>query len=411
MTADPSTVATTPERKGETPADRFPIERFRAAMEGRDAVAAMELFTDDCVIRPMGTDFIKFTGKETNTRLVAAVLSCFDVFRYVGEELRTDDMIALEMDLVLRENPPQHLDGLDILKINEEGKCYEMVVQGRPQLAQTLFTGKVALALRPHLGWFRRLLLTVLMPPLELSQKLAGRLGGKLVHDATPNAPMQDPRGRSDKVHPARASEVGAGAASGNGASARSNGSTPASRFPVAEWREAMEARDPERALQYFTDDCLLRPVGTDFIRFQGKDTAKTLLDCVLSVPEKWTYTVEAHTEDTVAVFVRIEFDGLVMDACDLLRINEEGKAYEMFLVSRPQMPVAIFTGKVGKNLARKVGFLRWLLVSVLVWPLEVVQRAAGPFGAWLIEPACPGSPRRVRRWETPDRDSVAAGI
>jgi hypothetical protein len=173
-------------------------------------------------------------------------------------------------------------------------------------------------------------------------------------------------------------------------------GGPPASRFPVAEFRAAMEARDPERALELFTDDCLLRPVGTDHIRFKGKPTARRLLQAVLSVPDEWEYTEEVASGDFLAILVRIRFDGHDMEAVDFLRINEEGKAYEMFLLARPQMAVALFTGRVGLAFAEDVGWLRRTLLKLLVFPLNLSQLFAARFGAWLIRPAVP--PARATR-------------
>jgi hypothetical protein len=172
----------------------------------------------------------------------------------------------------------------------------------------------------------------------------------------------------------------------------------PASGFPVEEFRQAMEARDPERALAHFTDDCLLRPVGTDYLRFQGKRTARRLLEAVLSVPDEWEYTEEIVTDDFLAIMVKIKFDGHEMEAVDFLRINEQGKAYEMFLLARPQMAVALFTGRVGLHFARDAGWLRRTLLKLLVRPLNMSQLFAARFGAWLIGPAVPGGRSRARR-------------
>lgn len=171
------------------------------------------------------------------------------------------------------------------------------------------------------------------------------------------------------------------------GTSANGAGGPPASRFPIAEFRAAMEARDPDRALALFTDDCLLRPVGTDHIRFRGKPTARRLLEAVLSVPDEWEYTDEIASGEFLAIVVRIRFDGHDMEAVDFLRINEEGKAYEMFLLARPQMAVALFTGRVGLAFAEDVGWFRRALLKLLVKPLEVSQLMAGRVGAWLIRP------------------------
>jgi SnoaL-like domain len=179
-------------------------------------------------------------------------------------------------------------------------------------------------------------------------------------------------------------------AASENGSGAP----TPVERFPIEEFRAAMEARDPDRALAHFTDDCLLRPVGTDHVRFQGKPTARRLLQAVLSIPDEWEYTEEIATGDFLAIMVKIRFGGLDMEAVDFLRINEEGKAYEMFLLARPQLAVAIFTGRVAMAFAEDAGWFRRNLLKLLVVPLNVSQFIAGRVGAWLIRPAVPGHTR-----------------
>src|SRR2546421_11115637 len=136
---------------------------------------------------------------------------------------------------------------------------------------------------------------------------------------------------------------------------------TPASRFPTAEWRRAMEAGDVEKALTFMTDDCVARPLGSDAVRFQGKDRIRVLWNVVLGVG-KFTYGQELHSDDTIVILFDISFAGMQFEAVDVLRISEEGKCKEAFALARPYMPISLFTGRVAIAVPRDGGFFRRLL-------------------------------------------------
>ena len=118
----------------------------------------------------------------------------------------------------------------------------------------------------------------------------------------------------------------------------------------------------------------------------------RLMLKAVLSVPDEWEYTEEIVSGEFLAIVVRIRFDGHDMEAVDFLRINEEGKAFEMFLLARPQLAVALFTGRVGLAFAENVGWFRRTLLKLLVAPLAASQILGARFGAWLIRPAVPAA-------------------
>jgi SnoaL-like domain len=160
---------------------------------------------------------------------------------------------------------------------------------------------------------------------------------------------------------------------------------TPVSRFPVAEFRAAMEAGDVEKAITFLTDDCIARPLGADVPRFQGKDRIRSLWNAVLGVG-KFTYGQELRSDDTIVILFDVEFSNMKFEAVDVLRIDEEGKCKEIFALARPYMPIALFTGRVAIAFAREGGIFRRLLTYLLVAPLEVSQRLGEPFGAWIVK-------------------------
>jgi hypothetical protein len=167
--------------------------------------------------------------------------------------------------------------------------------------------------------------------------------------------------------------------------------STAASRFPIDDFCAAMEARDPQRAFEHFTDDCKIRPMGGDpYIWFEGIETTKRLFGSVLGVFEEFHYTKRLASDDMHVLMLRLRSAGLDWEGVDFLRINDEGKCYEMVVMGRPQLPQTIFVGRVAKGLGPHVGPLRRLLLATLLWPLEIVQRFSNRFGAWLIKPALP---------------------
>ena len=173
-------------------------------------------------------------------------------------------------------------------------------------------------------------------------------------------------------------------------------GATPASRFPIEDFCSAMEARDPQRAFANFTEDCHIRPMGGDpYIWFNGREAAHRLFASVLTVNEEFRYTQRMSTDDMHVVMIQMKFaNGIPFEGVDFLRINEEGKCYEMIVMGRPQVAQTIFVGRVAKGLSPHVGPVRRLMLATLLWPLEIVQRLAAKYGPWLIKPALPHAER-----------------
>jgi SnoaL-like domain len=163
---------------------------------------------------------------------------------------------------------------------------------------------------------------------------------------------------------------------------------TPASRFPVAEFRRRMEARELDEVLELFTDDCVARPLGTDEIEFRGKDKVKVLWNAVLDAG-KFTYTEQYQSDDTIVILFNIRYALGEFEAVDVLRINEDGKCREIYAMARPYQPITLFTGRVAMAFARQGGgLINRFLTGLLVWPLEIMQRVGEPVGVWLVKGA-----------------------
>jgi hypothetical protein len=114
----------------------------------------------------------------------------------------------------------------------------------------------------------------------------------------------------------------------------------------------------------------------------------KALWNAVLGVGE-FQYTEEFHSRDAIVILFNIRFAGFDLEAVDVLRINEEGKCYEIYAMARPYLPINVFAGRVAlKFSALGGGFLRRLLTNVLVWPLEAMQRSGEGVGVWLVRGA-----------------------
>jgi hypothetical protein len=102
-------------------------QAFRAAVESWDIDAARELLAPDIVFHSPVT-FHPFVGRETVGDLLAIVAKTFENFRYIDE-------LAGEgtHELVFRaEVGGRELEGIDLLRIGEDGLIADFTVMIRP---------------------------------------------------------------------------------------------------------------------------------------------------------------------------------------------------------------------------------------------------------------------------------------
>ncbi|WP_404959454.1 nuclear transport factor 2 family protein [Streptomyces sp. 147326] len=129
-------------------------ERFRAAVEERDAAALEDLFTEDIrFYSPV--KFTPFEGRPMVLGLFGVLLRVFEDFRYVGHfegtaETSTDGTEASSAILAFRATVDgKQIHGIDLLQFDDAGRVKEFTVMVRPQsavqaLGQAVLAGLVA---------------------------------------------------------------------------------------------------------------------------------------------------------------------------------------------------------------------------------------------------------------------------
>jgi SnoaL-like domain len=114
-------------------------DRLRAAIEAGDIDAAGELFAQDIVFHSPVT-FHPFIGRETVTRLLGQVLQVFEDFRYVDELSR-----GASHGLIFRARVgDRDIEGLDLLRLDDEGNVCDFTVMLRPMSALVPFAQAMA---------------------------------------------------------------------------------------------------------------------------------------------------------------------------------------------------------------------------------------------------------------------------
>ena len=101
--------------------------RFRTAVESMDIDAAGELLAPDVVFHSPAT-FHPFVGRETVTELLGLVAQTFEDFRYT-DELETDGAHVLVFRAAI---DGRELEGIDLLRFDEEGLIADFTVMLRP---------------------------------------------------------------------------------------------------------------------------------------------------------------------------------------------------------------------------------------------------------------------------------------
>ena len=105
-------------------------DRFRAAAEGKDFSAIEELFADQVSFRSPVV-FKPYEGREALGVLLGAVAQVFEEFRYT-DQVETGDTAVLVFEARVGD---RELNGVDILRFDEDGRIGELIVMVRPMSA------------------------------------------------------------------------------------------------------------------------------------------------------------------------------------------------------------------------------------------------------------------------------------
>ena len=101
---------------------------FRAAVEAADIEAATALLAEDVVFHSPAT-FHPFLGRETVARLLAIVAETFEDFRYTDELEAPGGLHALIFRAGI---DGREIEGLDLLRLDEQGMIADFTVMLRP---------------------------------------------------------------------------------------------------------------------------------------------------------------------------------------------------------------------------------------------------------------------------------------
>jgi ketosteroid isomerase-like protein len=102
-------------------------DAFRRAAEGKDFSAVDRLFTDDVVFRSPVV-YKPYEGRDALHVVLSAVLEVFEGFHYTDQIEEGDTAILLFKAKV----SGRELDGVDVLRFDEDGRVRELMVMVRP---------------------------------------------------------------------------------------------------------------------------------------------------------------------------------------------------------------------------------------------------------------------------------------
>jgi SnoaL-like domain len=102
-------------------------DRFKAAVERKDFAAVDELFAEDVSFRSPVV-FKPYEGREALATVLGAVVEVFDDFRYL-DQVESGSVAVLVFEARVGD---RELNGVDILRFDEDGRIVEMMVMVRP---------------------------------------------------------------------------------------------------------------------------------------------------------------------------------------------------------------------------------------------------------------------------------------
>ena len=102
-------------------------DAFRAAAEAKDFTAVDELFAEDVAFRSPVV-FKPYEGRDALRFVLSAVVQVFEDFRYT-DQLEDGETATLLFKARVGE---REIDGLDVLRFDDDGRIRELMVMVRP---------------------------------------------------------------------------------------------------------------------------------------------------------------------------------------------------------------------------------------------------------------------------------------
>jgi SnoaL-like domain len=107
-------------------------DAFRRAVEAKDLSAIDDLFSEDVSFRSPVV-YKPYQGREAVAMLLGTVVQVFEDFRYT-DHTETGDTATLAFSCRIGE---KEVDGIDLVRFDEDGKIREMQVYVRPMSGVT----------------------------------------------------------------------------------------------------------------------------------------------------------------------------------------------------------------------------------------------------------------------------------
>lgn len=152
-------------------------QRLRAAMEARDHAAVVSLFAPGIVVRSPIIGMSHFQGRDAVSDLYEAIIEGFADYRYVAE-MEGDGQQLLMFAGTLR---GKRLEGVDALRVDDEGLISEMTVMIRPLAGVIAFLVEIGPLVARRRSRGRELFMRLIGPPLPLVAALVERLAPRLI--------------------------------------------------------------------------------------------------------------------------------------------------------------------------------------------------------------------------------------
>ena len=124
-------------------------------------------------------------------------------------------------------------------------------------------------------------------------------------------------------------------------------------------FRAAVEARDFEAIADLLADDVVFySPIAHK--PYQGKFVVGAIFGAVFEIFEDFEYEREIGADDARdhALIFRCKIDGLAMQGCDFITVDNEGKITEFTVMLRPLRVVTAFAEKMKVKFAEAMAAL-----------------------------------------------------
>ena len=150
-------------------------------------------------------------------------------------------------------------------------------------------------------------------------------------------------------------------------------------------YRAAVDAKDPAALAAACAPNLVFHSPISNAARFEGPGEIERLYRTVLGVYDDQELVAEYAVGDTLVVHLRAWIDGTEMDEIQVLRLNDQGKIYDITMYVRPLPGLTLLASRLAPRLAPS----RWraILLTLMLRPLALMTRFGDRIGVRLVQP------------------------